>query len=88
MEEFDVIVIGAGPGGYSAAVRAGEADLKTALIEKDKIGGVCLNVGCIPTKALIHIAEQADGIKNVAGIENVTYTLNKATMNDNLHSVS
>ena len=88
MEEFDVIVIGAGPGGYSAAVRAGEAGLKTALIEKDKIGGVCLNVGCIPTKALIHIAEQADGIKNVAGIENVTYTLNKAAMNDKLHSVS
>ncbi|MBP5706912.1 MAG: dihydrolipoyl dehydrogenase [Spirochaetales bacterium] len=88
MEEFDVIVIGAGPGGYSAAVRAGEVGLKTAIIEKNKIGGVCLNVGCIPTKALIHIAEQADGIKNVAGIENVTFSLNKTAMNEKLQSVS
>lgn len=55
---YDVIVIGSGPGGYSAAVRAGQYGLKTALIEKDpKLGGTCLHVGCIPTKALLHTAE-------------------------------
>jgi dihydrolipoamide dehydrogenase len=55
---YDLIVIGSGPGGYSAAVRAGQYGLKTALIEKDaKLGGTCLHVGCIPTKALLHTAE-------------------------------
>jgi dihydrolipoamide dehydrogenase len=55
---YDVIDIGSGPGGYSAAVRAGQYGLKTALIEKDsKLGGTCLHVGCIPTKALLHTAE-------------------------------
>ena len=55
---FDVIVIGSGPGGYSAAVRAGQYGLKTALIEKDpKLGGCCLHVGCIPTKAFLHTAD-------------------------------
>src|SRR2546423_5267170 len=55
---YDVIVIGSGPGGYSAAVRAGQYGLKSAIIEKDpKLGGVCLHVGCIPTKALLHTAE-------------------------------
>jgi dihydrolipoamide dehydrogenase len=55
---YDVIVIGSGPGGYSAAVRAGQYGLKTALIEKDpKLGGCCLHVGCIPTKAFLHAAE-------------------------------
>ena len=55
MEEslrFDVIVIGAGPGGYIAAIRASQLGLKTAIIEKDStLGGTCLNVGCIPAKA-------------------------------------
>src|SRR5688572_4831123 len=55
---YDLIVIGSGPGGYSAAIRAGQYGLKTALIEKDpKLGGTCLHVGCIPTKALLHTAE-------------------------------
>src|SRR6202050_5052070 len=55
---YDVIVIGSGPGGYSAAVRAGQYGLKTAIIEKDpRLGGTCLLVGCIPTKALLHTAE-------------------------------
>src|SRR5437660_2666455 len=56
--EFDLVVIGSGPGGYSAAVRAGQYGLRTAIIEKDpKLGGTCLLVGCIPTKALLHTAE-------------------------------
>jgi len=55
---YDLIVIGSGPGGYSAAVRAGQYGLKTAIIEKDpKLGGTCLHVGCIPTKALLHAAD-------------------------------
>jgi dihydrolipoamide dehydrogenase len=55
---YDVIIIGSGPGGYSAAVRAGQYGLKTALIEKDpKLGGCCLHVGCIPTKAFLHAAD-------------------------------
>ena len=55
---YDVIVIGSGPGGYSAAVRAGQYGLKTALIEKDnKLGGCCLHVGCIPTKSFLHTAD-------------------------------
>ena len=57
MEKFDVCVIGAGPGGYVAAIRAGQNGLKTALVEKEFLGGTCLNVGCIPTKTLIAGAE-------------------------------
>src|ERR1700744_1587507 len=55
---YDVVVIGSGPGGYSAAIRAGQYGLKTALIERQaKLGGTCLLVGCIPTKALLHTAD-------------------------------
>lgn len=55
---YDLVVIGSGPGGYSAAIRAGQFGLKTALIEKDpKLGGTCLHVGCIPTKSLLHTAD-------------------------------
>src|SRR5580704_15767894 len=54
MEKFDVIIIGSGPGGYVAAIRAGQLGLKTAIVEKDKeLGGTCLNIGCIPSKALL-----------------------------------
>ena len=59
MEEFDVIVIGAGPGGYIAAIRAAQLDQKTAIIDRQWLGGVCLNVGCIPSKALLKNAEVA-----------------------------
>lgn len=54
---YDVVVIGSGPGGYETAIRATHFGLKTAIVEKDKLGGVCLNIGCIPTKALIRSAE-------------------------------
>ncbi len=54
---FDVIVVGTGPGGYETAIRATQLGFKTAVIEKNKLGGVCLNVGCIPTKALLKSAE-------------------------------
>ena len=56
-EIFDVIVIGGGPGGYLAAERAAHAGLKTLLFEKNALGGVCLNEGCIPSKALLNSAK-------------------------------
>ena len=59
--EFDVVVLGAGSGGYACALRAAQLGLSVALVEKDKLGGTCLHVGCIPTKALLHAAEVADG---------------------------
>src|SRR5262249_33266206 len=55
--EYDLIVIGSGPGGYVAAIRARQLGLTTLCIERDKLGGVCLNWGCIPTKALLRSAE-------------------------------
>src|ERR1700684_2093218 len=62
---YDLIVIRSGPGGYSAAVRAGQYGLKTAIIEKDlKLGGTCLHVGCIPTKALLHTADLWEHFKH------------------------
>lgn len=57
MKSYDVIVIGGGPGGYVAAIKAAQMDLKTALIEANRVGGVCLNVGCIPTKTMLKSAK-------------------------------
>ncbi len=57
MTDFDLIVIGSGPGGYVAAIRASQLGMKTAIVEKENLGGVCLNWGCIPTKALLRSAE-------------------------------
>lgn len=65
MKEFDVAIIGSGPGGYVAAIRAGINGLSTALVEKDPfLGGTCLHRGCIPTKALLHTAELFDEIRH------------------------
>lgn len=58
-DSFDVLVIGAGPGGYVAAIRAAQHGLRTAIVERGNVGGVCLNVGCIPTKAMLHGAQVA-----------------------------
>lgn len=55
--DYEVLVIGSGPGGYHAAIRAAQLGKKTACVEQEYVGGVCLNVGCIPTKALLHVAE-------------------------------
>ena len=57
MPDYDVVIIGAGPGGYVAAIRAGQLGLKTAVVERDELGGICLNWGCIPSKALLRNAE-------------------------------
>ncbi|MFA7106434.1 MAG: FAD-dependent oxidoreductase, partial [Candidatus Izemoplasmatales bacterium] len=57
MKKYDLIIIGAGPGGYVAAIKAAQNNLKVCIIEKEAIGGVCLNWGCIPTKALLKSAK-------------------------------
>jgi dihydrolipoamide dehydrogenase len=59
-QNFDIVVLGAGSGGYATALRASELGFSVALVEKDKVGGTCLHIGCIPTKALLHSAEVAD----------------------------
>jgi len=67
MEKFDVVIIGSGPGGYIAAIRSGQLGLKTALVEKDKeLGGTCLNVGCIPSKALLTSSDHFMFVKKEA----------------------
>ena len=66
---YDVVIIGAGPGGYNAAIRAGQLGLKTAIIEKrdsKKLGGTCLNVGCIPSKALLHASQLYESPKKIS----------------------
>jgi len=72
--KYDVIIIGSGPAGYVAAIRAGQIGLKTAIVEKEKVGGMCLNWGCIPTKSIIESAKNYDLIKNakdfgISGVE-------------------
>jgi dihydrolipoyl dehydrogenase len=65
-EKYDLIIIGSGPGGYTAAIRAAQLGLKTAIIEREHIGGICLNWGCIPTKALLRSAEVYSHMGNAA----------------------
>jgi dihydrolipoamide dehydrogenase len=70
--QFDVIVVGGGPAGYVCAIRAAQLGLATAVVERDKLGGVCVNIGCIPTKALLHSAYVANLVAHDAkdlGIE-------------------
>ena len=65
-QNFDLVVLGGGSGGYAAALRAVQLGLTVALVEKDKLGGTCLHRGCIPTKALLHAAEVADNSRESA----------------------
>jgi len=64
MQNFDVLIVGGGPGGYVAAIKAGQLGLKVAVIEKDNVGGVCLNWGCIPTKTLLKSAKVFEQLKH------------------------
>ena len=66
--EYDAVVVGAGPGGYPCAIRLGQLGKKTLCIEKDNWGGVCLNVGCIPSKALISAAKRYQELKSSAAL--------------------
>jgi len=76
-KEFDVCVIGSGPGGYVAAIRASQLGFDTAVVEKRHLGGVCLNIGCIPTKALLRSAEVFESIENASdyGVEVEGYSV-------------
>ena len=65
-KSFDVIVLGGGPAGYVCAIRCSQLGLSTAVIERDKLGGVCVNIGCIPSKALLHSAHLANTIRHHA----------------------
>lgn len=80
-EQFDVVVIGAGPGGYVAAIRASQLGLKTAIVEREHLGGICLNWGCIPTKALLRTSEIYRNIQHAAEfglkVEKVSFDLAK-----------
>lgn len=77
---YDITVIGGGPGGYVAAIRAAQLKFKTAIVEKDKLGGICLNWGCIPTKALLKNAEVLSTIKKASdfGINISSYSIDFA----------
>ena len=80
-EKFDLIVIGAGPGGYVAAIRGAQKRLHVAVVEADRAGGTCLNRGCIPTKAMIHASslyrEMKEGGRFGVYAEGVSYDYEK-----------
>ena len=63
-DQYDLIVLGSGPGGYVAAIRAAQLGLKVAIVERELLGGICLNWGCIPTKALLRSAEVFHNMKH------------------------
>jgi dihydrolipoamide dehydrogenase len=75
-----VLVIGGGPGGYVAAIRAGQLGLDTILVEADRLGGTCLNVGCIPSKALIHAAGAAYGLRDPRGLNAIGLSIGPPTL--------
>ena len=81
MENYDIVVLGSGPGGYVSAIRASQLGFKTAIIEKESLGGICLNWGCIPTKALLKSAEVFDYLNNINDygitVENYNQNFNK-----------
>ena len=86
MEKFDVVIIGSGPGGYVAAIRSGQLGLKTALIEKDKeLGGTCLNVGCIPSKALLTSSDHFMFVKKEAVKHGIVIDGARADLDTVLH---
>ncbi|MDC1310707.1 FAD-dependent oxidoreductase, partial [Flavobacteriaceae bacterium] len=66
MSNYDIIILGSGPGGYVTAIRASQLGLKTAIVEKESLGGVCLNWGCIPTKALLKSAQVFEYLKHAS----------------------
>lgn len=67
-DPFDLVIIGGGPAGYVGAIRAAQLGLRTALVERDKLGGVCTHYGCIPTKAMLHTAEILERLKDAQGL--------------------
>src|SRR6266536_3602758 len=69
--QFDVVILGGGPAGYVGAIRAAQLGMTVAVVERDKLGGVCVNIGCIPTKALLHSAYVANLVRHASelGVE-------------------
>ena len=76
MSDPDLIVIGAGPGGYVTAIRAAQLGLKTAIVEREALGGICLNWGCIPTKALLKSGEVYEQLDHLADYGLSVFTTN------------
>src|SRR5438552_4195981 len=94
VDEFDLVVIGGGNGGYTAAIRARQLGLTTALVERDKVGGTCLHRGCIPTKAWLYSAETLRAVRHaktfgvIAGEPAIDYAVlrqRQATVVETLH---
>ena len=86
---YNLIVIGAGPVGYEAALEASEKGMKVALVEKDKLGGTCLNRGCVPTKTLMHTADIARELKDASkfGVNVSEYSVDAAKMQERKNEV-
>ena len=81
-QNYDIAILGGGPGGYVAAIKASQLGYKTVVVEKENLGGVCLNWGCIPTKALLKNAEIYDIVANKSKsfgitVENVNFDFSK-----------
>ncbi len=87
--KYDLIIIGAGPGGYEAALDASDKGMKVAIIEKDKIGGTCLNRGCVPTKTLMHTADIARELKTAEkfGVNVDDYSVDAGKMQERKNEV-
>ena len=83
-DPYDLVIIGGGPAGYVGAIRAAQLGLRTAVVERDKLGGICVHVGCIPTKALLHSAELYERVKNAAemGLDVSAVTVNYPRMQE------
>ena len=81
--KYDLVVIGAGPGGYVAAIRASQLGLNVAIVERESVGGVCLNWGCIPTKALLRSAEVGHLLNNLEAYgfsaDNISFDIKKSS---------
>ena len=80
-QKFDIVVIGGGPGGYVSAIRASQLGMKTALVEREHLGGICLNWGCIPTKALLRSSEIHHLLQNLdefgMSAKNISFDIKK-----------
>ena len=88
--QYDVIIIGGGPGGYNAAFEAAKYKMKTCIVEERELGGTCLNRGCIPTKTLVHTADLIREMKTVSssGIQISEPVLDRAALNEKKEAVA
>ena len=87
---YDITILGGGPGGYVAAIRASQLGLNTAIIDQDPLGGVCLNWGCIPTKSLLKSAEMINSVKNAEqyGIKISSYKIEHSVIINRSRQIS